>query len=199
MDETAIWKRSVAPKLLPPRTTPKQIADAAATAIATFVALDADGVGFEPWWNGPYRAALVLQTSRAASALDDRGTSSARMGRSAQERLPGFARALVAHDGTPAFVEQLPLRIAVTPVVDERGDTGLAPLDVLGLSLAERIASLVVVDLFGERGAFAARAELYRAMLHPRRTVTSRGMRRTLDDSAVSATESRPSKRVVGD
>jgi hypothetical protein len=45
-----------------------------------------------------------------------------------------------------AFVERLPARVHVVRIRDEWGQTGFAPLDVLGAPLIARLLSLLLAD-----------------------------------------------------
>ena len=108
-------------------------------ALARFAVLAPDMAALTRWLEGPYRAALVLRMGRLDVSLTDATAPSAI--KEAQQTLLDLERKA----GSATFVADLPPRLHVARIEDDRGHVAFAPLGRETL-LRGRVIALFVAD-----------------------------------------------------
>jgi hypothetical protein len=117
-----------------------ELADACRNALTAFTTMDRTLGALAIWLEGPYRTALVRHTGRIEMSLT-RATAPAAI-EGSQRTLDDMRRKAIA----ATFVTDLPPRVHVARIEDDRGHVAFAPFGRRESLLGERIVALFVAD-----------------------------------------------------
>lgn len=147
---------------LPRGVSVRDTAEACRAALEQFTALEVTRFALERWLSSSYRRALVGARDQWPSLLRTVDPVES-MITQVQHRVSELRRK--ARDPAASFVAELPTRVNVVRVEDERGNAGFAPVDARGATLDVRVMSLFLAD-------YLARPEYYLTSAARERWVT---------------------------